>query len=264
MSKNKTIHREEKSSTKIFDDRSLAVDYATLIPILREGLSVLDVGCGTGSISKDIANAVGRSGHVVGIDNTKHFIESGKESCKGISNLELIHSDLFSYEPNEKFDLVVSARTFQWLSNPAEALQKIKTWIKPGGMVSILDYNHEAIEWYPKPPKSMLLFYDAFLKWRANAGMNNHIAENLEEYFTTSGFRRIEVLEANEVSTRSSHNFTQRAGIWSKVAELNQIVAEGYLDEATRLQAIKEYDLWVDTSAERMILKLTEVRGRIQ
>jgi hypothetical protein len=48
--------------------------------------------------------------------------------------------------------------------------------LKPGGTVSILDYNHEALEWQPQPPVSMQRFYATFLRWRGDAGMNNHIA----------------------------------------------------------------------------------------
>ena len=64
MKDNKHIERSSKTTIKIFDNRSLKVDYRTLEPILKQGMSVLDVGCGTGSISADIAKIVGNSGKV--------------------------------------------------------------------------------------------------------------------------------------------------------------------------------------------------------
>ena len=109
MKGNKHIERDGQETTKIFDNRSLDVDYRTLKPILKTGMVLLDVGCGTGTISKDIANIVSDSGKVIGIDNTKKFIESGKQTYKHINNLELIHVDLFEFEPKEKFDLIVAA-----------------------------------------------------------------------------------------------------------------------------------------------------------
>ena len=127
MKNNKHIERDGQTTTKIFDNRSLKIDYRTLEPILKQGMIILDVGCGTGSISKDIANIIGNSGKVIGIDNTDKFIESGRESYKKIQNLELIHSDLFEFETSQKFDLITSARTLQWLSNPEEALLKMKS-----------------------------------------------------------------------------------------------------------------------------------------
>lgn len=122
MKGNKHIERDAKTTTRIFDNRSLKVDYRTLEPILKKGMFVLDVGCGTGAITKDIAKIVGSSGKVIGIDNTKKFIESGKETYKETRNLELIHADLFDFETDEKFDLITSARVLQWLNNPKDAL----------------------------------------------------------------------------------------------------------------------------------------------
>jgi ubiquinone/menaquinone biosynthesis C-methylase UbiE len=251
---NKIIQREN-SATKIFNDRSLAVDYRTLVPLLRKGMRVLDVGCGTGSITNDIATI---TGHAIGIDNTEKFITAGKEHFK---NIELQCVDLFEFNTGEKFDLIVSARTMQWLRNVDDALLKMKSLLKPGGVLSILDYNHTKVEWSPAPPASMKKFYNAFLKWREDAGMNNRVGDELPLLLKNAGFENIEIFNANEHYRRSEENFISRAGIWSKVAELKQIVDEGYSTEAERLQAIEEYDAWVASTAESMTMKLNEVRG---
>lgn len=261
---NKVIKRDGQTANKIFDNRSLERDYRTLVPSLKEGLKVLDVGCGTGAISKGIAERVGPSGHVTGIDNTEAFIISGRETYKAVSNLELIHADLFSYEPEEKFDLIVSARTLQWLSTPREALIKLKNMLKSGGQISILDYNHENLEWNPTPPESMQRFYATFLRWRADAGMNNQIAEDLPDYLSKVGFVSIEALNSDEVYKKGDDNFLSKIGIWSKVAGSSQMVEDGYLDENDRLKAIEEYNQWIVTDAEMMVMKLKEVRGTNQ
>lgn len=257
----KEIKREGKGTAKLFDERSLEVDYATLPPLLQQGWKVLDVGCGTGAISKGIALKVGEQGHVTGIDNTAYFIESGKETYADVKNLELIHTDLFAYEPAEKFDLITAARTLQWLHNPQEAIVKLKSMLKPGGILSILDYNHEALDWQPQPPASMLRFYATFLRWRGDAGMNNHIAEDLPGYFAEAGLTNIEALEANEVYKKGDANFQKKIGIWSSVAQMTQMVDEGYISNEDRLLAIAEYDNWIKTYAEQMTMKLKEVRG---
>jgi ubiquinone/menaquinone biosynthesis C-methylase UbiE len=257
----KDIKREGQGTAKLFDERSLAADYATLSPLLQKGWSVLDVGCGTGAISKDIALKVGETGHVTGIDNTAYFIQSGKETYADVENLELIHADLFVYNPMKKFDLIVAARVLQWLNNPQEAIKRLKSMLKPGGILSILDYNHEALEWQPQPPASMRQFYATFLRWRADAHMNNHIAEDLPEYFEQAGFSNIEILEANEVYKKGEDNFLSKIGIWAKVAQSTQMVEEGYLDDNDRLKAIADYNEWIQSDAQLMIMKLKEVRG---
>lgn len=259
---NKQIKRGE-ASAKIFDDRSLERDYATLLPILKEGMQVLDVGCGTGAISKGIADRVGKTGSVVGIDDTEAFIESGMETYYSVLNLKLLHADLFLFEPDKTFDLIVSARVLQWLGNPAEAIEKMKTWLKPGGQLSVLDYNHTAIEWQPKPPQSMQHFYRTFLKWRADAGMDNAIADHLPALFAEAGLHSVEVYNADEVYKKGAANFKTKLAIWSKVADSTQVVEEGYLKENERLQAIEEYNAWIEQDAEQMTMKLKEVRGKI-
>jgi ubiquinone/menaquinone biosynthesis C-methylase UbiE len=263
MKDNKHIERDGQSATKIFDNRRLKVDYRTLEPILKKGMTVLDVGCGTGSISKDIANIVGDYGKVIGIDNTLKFIESGKETYKNTQNLYLIHSDLFDFETNEKFDLIVSARTLQWLSNPKEALLKMKSLLNPNGIISILDYNHNKLEWNPEPPNSMKEFYKTFLKWRSDAGMNNKIADDLPELMKEIGMVDIEKINSDEHYGKHRKGFNSKVGIWSKVASSTQMVEEGYLKDDLRLKAIEEYDEWVESKAISMTMKLNEVRGKM-
>lgn len=262
MKANKHIQRDGEAN-KIFDDRSLTNDYRNLISILKPGMKVLDVGCGTGSISKDIAIIVGENGKVTGIDNTESFILSGKESYQNIPNLELIHVDLFDFHPEEKFDLIVSARTLQWLSNPKEALEKMKSLLKPNGQISILDYDHTNLNWNPSPPESMQTFYNTFLKWRHDAGMNNGIAEDLPHLLEEVGFHSVEKINSDELYNEERSDYKTKIGIWSKVAGSLQMVEEGYLDNELRLKAIEEYNRWIETEAISMTMKLNEVRGKI-
>jgi ubiquinone/menaquinone biosynthesis C-methylase UbiE len=260
---NKYIERRETSATKIFDNRTLESDYRTLVPILKAGMKVLDVGCGTGAISSGIARRVGPTGQVLGIDHTAKFVESGRETYGEVPNLILMQADLFEFAPDEKFDLIVSARVLQWLSNPLDALLKMKSMLNPGGRVSILDYNHETLDWQPEPPASMREFYATFLRWRQEAGMSNRMADDLPELFVKAGFRSVETLNSDEHYQRGQAQFEEKVGIWSKVAGSRQMVEEGYLDDALRLRAIEEYDDWVRDEAEAMTMKLREVRGKI-
>lgn len=263
MKANKHIERDGPATTKVFDNRSLKVDYRTLEPILKKGMIVLDVGCGTGAISKDIANIVGDSGKVIGIDNTEKFIQSGKIAYGNTQNLYLVHSDLFDFETNEKFDLIISARTLQWLSNPKEALLKMKSLLMPNGRISILDYNHDKLEWNPEPPISMKKFYKTFLKWRSDAGMNNNITDDLPELMNEIGMVDIEKINSNEHYDKYRSDFNSKVGIWSKVAGSTQMVEEGYLENDLRLKAIEEYNEWVESKAISMTMKLNEVRGKM-
>lgn len=263
MKANKHIQRDNQEANKAYNDRSLANDYRHLSSILKPGMKVLDIGCATGFISKDIATIVGENGKVTGIDNTESLILSGRESHQNVTNLELIHTDLFDFNTEEKFDLIVSARTLQWLSNPKEALVKIKSLLKPNGQISILDYDHTNLNWNPLPPESMQEFYNTFLKWRHDAGMNNRIAEDLPALLEEVGFHSVEKINSDEFYNKERSDYKSKIGIWSKVAGSLQMVEEGYLKNDLRLKAIEEYNHWIETNAVSMTMKLNEVRGRI-
>ncbi|SKB79722.1 Methyltransferase domain-containing protein [Sphingobacterium nematocida] len=261
VSQNKVIHRESQSANNIFNQRSLEHDYRTLMTALRPGLRVLDIGCGTGAITKDIANRVGPTGHVVGIDNTASFVTEGQNLYSDIQNLELIHCDVLDFDSEEKFDLIVSARTFQWISTIGKAVDKIKMLLKPNGQISILDYNHEMIDWTPKIPKSMQNFYNMFLMWRKDAGMNNRIGFDIADILEEHGFDQIEVFNADEHYESSTPSHKAKIKIWSNVANSKQMVDEGYISDENRLEAIEDYNNWADNEAQSMTLKLREVRA---
>src|SRR5690606_35687249 len=137
VTKNKIIDRTSQNASSIFNQRTLEQDYKTLKSALRPGLRVLDIGCGTGSITKDLAALVGPAGYVIGVDNTASFITQGKELFADVTNLELIHVDILDFETTDKFDLIVSSRTFQWISTLENTIDKIKSLLKPNGQVSI-------------------------------------------------------------------------------------------------------------------------------
>lgn len=252
-----------KGSAPILESRSLANDYKTLIQLLRPGLRVLDVGCGTGTMTADIARIVGSSGLAHGLDNSDVLINRGKQLYSSIPNLELICGDMFSYNRKTDYDLITAARVLQWLKDPLKAINKLVELLRPDGVISVLDYDHTDIEFDPEPPDSMKYFYQRFLDWRSDAGMNNSIAKDLPRLFEKAGLKSITSIEADQAYHRGEKDFLFKVGIWSDVASSRgkQLVEDGYVDESVRQQAITEYNEWTAHDARSMVLKLNEVRG---
>jgi ubiquinone/menaquinone biosynthesis C-methylase UbiE len=250
-----------QGANKVLDRRNIENSYSSLLGLLKDGLSVLDVGCGSGAITADIAKRT--SGKVVGIDISEHLIELAKKNYAHLSNLSFEVANINDYVSSEKFDLVIAARTLQWVNNPAEIVQKMAGLLKKGGKISINDYNHTKVEWSPAPPKSMLDFYEAFLIWRKEAGFDNEIADNLPNIYKNLGLSEISIVPQHETSTRGEEEFATTTRIWSIVAETRgkQVVADGYCSEEIRLQAIEEYDVWIANEAQSMTLYLLAVEG---
>lgn len=252
-------------TNKILDRRTLQEGNENLLKLLNSGLSVLDVGCGSGSITSGIAEKVGPTGKVLGIDTSEHLIDLARQNFATITNLRFEVADIGAFEPAERFDLVTSARVLQWLANPREVLQQMKHLLKAGGWIAILDYNHEKIAWTPAPPVAMQKFYTAFLQWRKDAGFDNAIADNLKDLLLSLGFVALQVEKQFEITRKEDLTFQAKARIWSEVAELRgpQLVKAQYLTEEERLAAIKDYDDWIANTGQSLQLYLLAVSGRV-
>lgn len=253
-----------KGSQAVLDRRTVFNANRNLLDIIVAGNHVLDVGCGSGSITAGMQELAGSHGSATGIDPSEHLINLAVDHYKDFANLHFEVADVNSYAPERKFDVVSAARVLQWLANPEEVLGKMIALTADNGFVTILDYNHTKIEWTPAIPESMQLFYQAFLKWRADAGMDNEIADNLHGMFEKLGLKNIMVNDFSEHSNASNPDFEGDISIWKKVAETRgkQLVAENYISEELRLLAIDEYDQWIKSEATSMKMYLLAVTGQ--
>lgn len=256
--------RMPEGTNSVLDRRTVETDNSNLLPLLRPGLRVLDAGCGTGAITAGIAERVAPGGSVTGIDTGEALIAQAQQQFAGIAGLQFEVGDIHTFAPAEKFDLITSARVLQWLPDPLQTLRCMKALLRPGGIVSILDYNHEKITWDPAPPAAMRRFYDAFLQWRKDAGFDNGIADRLVHLFREAGFSHITTQSCHEISLAGSAEFKATAGIWTKVAASRgvQLVNDAYVTEADRLSAMDDYDQWIAGTGKSMQLYLLAVSGR--
>ena len=252
-------------TSRILNSRSLVTAHRRLAELLQPGYTVLDVGCGTGAITRDIAAEVVPAGFVVGVDITPHLVAQARRMHPEISNMWFAVADIYHLPFTKAFYIVTAARVLQWLAAPPQALQAMHAVTCAQGRVVVLDYNHEKIQWVPAPPASMQQFYTAFLRWRAGAGMDNAIADHLVAMFRQAGFVDVRETPQHEVITRRDPDFATRLGLWAEVAATrgHQMVADGLLTETQRATAEAEYRVWVQTAAEAQTLYLLTVEGTV-
>ena len=218
--------------------------------MLRPGMAVLDVGCATGAITVGIAEIVGAEGHVVGVDADDSLISQARHS-HGRDRLTFEVRDAYDLGFTSEFDVVTSSRVLQWLARPRDALRALIAACRPGGLVLVLDYNHEKAGFGPPPPPPATRFYNAFLAWRSDAGMSNVVADCLEAWFRDAGLDSVAVTPQHEVTRRGDQDFPEQILLWAKVAQSRgvQMVADGYLSEAERSLAEGGFRLWAKESA---------------
>lgn len=126
-----------KGNTDIFKQRTLEHDSPGLLKYLHPGAQVLDVGCGPGSITVDVAKIVA-PGAVVGIDVMEARVSSAAKlaSDLGMNNVSFEVSDAHSLHfPDNTFDVVFSQTTLHSLIDPVRALSEQRRVAKPGGWV---------------------------------------------------------------------------------------------------------------------------------
>ncbi|MDP9483151.1 MAG: methyltransferase domain-containing protein, partial [Chloroflexota bacterium] len=127
---------------------------AYLLPHLRPGLDVLDVGCGPGTITLDIARLVA-PGRVVGIDAEGEVLRSAATDATdaGLTNVVFEVGDAYALAFDDGgFDVVHAHQVLQHLADPVAALAEMRRVTKAGGVVAARDMDLDSIVWYPDAP----------------------------------------------------------------------------------------------------------------
>lgn len=252
-----------RSDPRILRRRTLERDHRYLATLLRPGLAVLDVGCGTGAITSGIAKAVGPDGHVIGIDRDAALLELARQEHSRLSNCAFAHRDATSLDFHSQFDIVTAARTLQWIAQPGLAVSNMRKATKPSGTLVILDYNHAGNGWEPDPPIEFRRFYSAFLVWRQSNHWDNEMASHLPELFRSAGVIDIQSHIQDEVVERGESEFAERTALWSEVIENvgEQIVNAGLCTDTQLREARECYDFWIKTELARQLLAMRVVTG---
>lgn len=112
---------------------------------LQDGMSVLDLGCGWGSLSLWIAERFPRC-RVFAVSNSKlqgEFI-AARAAERGLENVGVSTADINSFRPEGSFDRVVSVEMFEHVRNYELLLARIATWLEPGGKLFVHLFCHRA------------------------------------------------------------------------------------------------------------------------
>src|SRR3984957_10871470 len=125
-----------------------------LLPHLRPGLSLLDVGCGPGTITVDLARIV-VPGQVIGLDASEEVVAQaralGTES--EATNLRFEVGDLFALEYDDaSFDVVHLHQVLQHVADPVAALVELRRVLRPDGVLAARDSDYGAFTWAPADP----------------------------------------------------------------------------------------------------------------
>lgn len=226
--------------------RTATKEGAFFLRCLRPGMRVLDVGCGSGSITRGFAEAVA-PGQVVGIDFQTSQInqaEASRES-QGLTNLRFEEADAYQLPfPDQSFDAVFANAVLWHLREPDRVLANIRRVLCPGGIVGIRDCDWGGRICSPSIPL-LEKWWPLTIQIRQRNGGNPFLGRNLRRLLLEAGFQGVEM--SASLWTAGTPEQVRNCATFLK-AQLNGFAStalEEHLIDQTNLQAFADaIDTW--------------------
>jgi SAM-dependent methyltransferase len=128
---------------------------AYLQPHLRAGQNLLDVGCGPGTITADLAARVA-PGRVTAVELTAGALDLARAEAdrRGVTTVDFAVADVHALDlPDDTFDVVHAHQVLQHVADPVLALRELRRVCRPGGVVAVRDADYAGFTWYPHLPE---------------------------------------------------------------------------------------------------------------
>ncbi len=136
---------------------------ARIFPSLEvgEGDKVVDVGCGFGDTAIQLAQRVGATGSVLGIDCCSAFLEMGRAdaTAAGVENVTFVEGDAQSYAFEPVHDFCFARFGTQFFENPVVGLKNMRTSLRPGGVMTMIVWRTIDDNPWLGLPKEIVLQY---------------------------------------------------------------------------------------------------------
>ncbi|MBX3416151.1 MAG: methyltransferase domain-containing protein [Pirellulaceae bacterium] len=203
---------------------------------IQIGSRVLDVGCGPGFASFDLAQLVTRQGAVVGVDESPRFIEhlNQQAAARFLGQLKGVCSDVHelagALEDEAPFDLAYARWVLCFVHDPEQVVRQVFEKLRPGGRFVIQDYFHyESMALAPKDPVHQRVVDATMTSWRAHGG-NTDVVGELPSMLRRSGFRVLQITPHARTARPGETMFHWPELWWNNFAP--KLVTMGYLSQS--------------------------------
>lgn len=237
-----------------------------LLDSLRPGQSLLDVGCGPGTITTDLASRVA-PGSVLGIDVADSVIDEAEAHAEQLDlvNVRFAVGNVYALDADDaSYDVVHAHQVLQHLSDPIAALREIRRVLVPGGLLAVRDGDYGSFVWSPPDPRLdrwMALYHDITRRNGAQADAGRW----LRSWVAAAGFVDIR-LSATAWVFSTDDERAWWGGQWADRARYSSFAEQaiGYgLSSAAELDDIAAaFQRWAATPDATFVLTHVEVLAR--
>lgn len=125
---------------------------AYVLPHLQPSMDILDIGCGPGTITVDLASYIPQ-GRITGLESAEEVLTHARALAmqKGATNVHFVVGDANSLEyPDSTFDVVMCHQVLQYMQDPVGVLKEMKRVAKVGGIVAVREADFGSFVWHPE------------------------------------------------------------------------------------------------------------------
>ncbi len=220
-------HGHHESVLRSHTWRTAANSAAYLLDSIEPHMRILDIGCGPGTITADLAALV-PDGRVTGVDRAPGILEQARATAaeRGLTNVDFAVADVHALDyPDDTFCVVHAHQVLQHVGDPVRALREMKRVTRPGGFVAVRDSDYAAMTWYPAS-QGMDDWLDLYERVaRANGGEPD-AGRRLKSWALTAGLTDITATSATWTFA-SAEERAWWSGLWA-----DRTLASAYADLA--------------------------------
>jgi SAM-dependent methyltransferase len=259
-------HGHHESVLRSHTWRTAENSAAYLLPHLRPGLSLLDIGCGPGTITADLAELVAPS-QVIGLDAADDVIAQATAYAaeRGVAHLRFEVGDLFHLPyPDGAFDVIHLHQVLQHLADPVAGLTELRRVLADGGVLAARDSDYGAFSWAPADPvldRWLALYFEIT---RRN-GHDAAIGPKLLGHAHAAGFTDVSV-SSTTWTYADPESRAWWGGLWAdriRFSRFAEQATEYGLSDADELEAIGQAFLrWAESDDAVFIVPHGEILAR--
>ena len=222
---------------------------------LAPEMTCLDLGCGGGDVTVQLAASVGPGGHVLGVDMDEIKLDLARQSAArlGLAHVQFRRMNVQDWDERSQYDCIYSRFLLTHLADPLHVLRQMLHAVRPGGMAIVEDIDFNGCFCHPPCPA-----FDAYVQlYRAAAarqGADADIGPKLHGMFVDAGWQDVKI---NVIQPSFASGEGKQMAVLTFINITDSLLAEKLATEA-ELQSILD-DLTRFTDNPRTLISLPRI-----